>query len=158
MFVAASSRLPILVDGRNSFKKKEHQAQPEQHASPLRSYAWESAAGILNLFPPPISFALINLDDSGVTRVALADRLVPGFGPGVWLLVFAGSRCHPGCPGRHRLDPRRGGLLPAVVGAVYAGQVSACRAQSRCQQVVNASFHGQVRLIFSTRLRACRTS
>lgn len=34
-----------------------------------------------------------------------------------------------------------------------AGQAGAARAHSRCQQVVNASFRGQVRLIFSTGAR-----
>ena len=39
-----------------------------------------------------------------------------------------------------------------------AGQAGAGRAHSRCQQVRNASLQGQVRLIFSTRARAWRTS
>ncbi len=39
-----------------------------------------------------------------------------------------------------------------------AGQVGAGRAHSRRQQARNASFQGQVRLIFSMRARAWRTS
>jgi ABC-type proline/glycine betaine transport system ATPase subunit len=39
-----------------------------------------------------------------------------------------------------------------------AGQAGAGRAQSRCQQARNASFHGQSGLIFRTRPRACRAS
>jgi hypothetical protein len=38
-----------------------------------------------------------------------------------------------------------------------AGQEGSGSADSRCQQVRNASFQGQVRLIFSTRCRAWRT-
>ena len=38
-----------------------------------------------------------------------------------------------------------------------AGQAGSGRAHSRCQQARNASFQGQVRLIFSTRARAWRT-
>ena len=61
-------------------------------------------------------------------------------------------------PGWHRLRLRRGGLLFRVAGTGMAGQAGAGRAHSRCQQVRNASFQGQVRLIFSTRARASRTS
>ena len=45
-----------------------------------------------------------------------------------------------------------------VAGDGVAGQAGAGRAHSRCQQARNASFQGQVRLIFSTRARAWRTS
>ena len=45
-----------------------------------------------------------------------------------------------------------------VVGTGVAGQAGAGRAHSRCQQATKASFQGQVRLIFSTRARAWRTS
>jgi hypothetical protein len=58
--------------------------------------------------------------------------------------------------GEHRLRLRRGGLLSGLQGGV-AGQVGAGRAYSRCQQAGNASFQGQVRLIFRTRARAWRT-
>jgi hypothetical protein len=44
-----------------------------------------------------------------------------------------------------------------VAGADGAGQAGG-RAQSRCQQVRNASFQGQSGLIFKTRSRACRAS
>ena len=45
-----------------------------------------------------------------------------------------------------------------VAGTGVAGQAGAGRAHSRCQQARNASFQGQVLLIFSTRARAWRTS
>jgi hypothetical protein len=54
-------------------------------------------------------------------------------------------------------DCAGGGLLSGSKGRV-AGQEGAGRAHSRCQQVRKASFQGQVRLIFSTRARAWRTS
>ena len=45
-----------------------------------------------------------------------------------------------------------------VAGTGVAGQAGAGRTHSRRQQARNASFQGQVRLIFSTRARAWRTS
>ena len=53
------------------------------------------------------------------------------------------------CAGAASFPGRRGGA---------AGQAGAGRAHSRCQQVRNASFQGQVRLIFRMRARAWRTS
>ena len=101
--------------------------------------------------------AVTDLDDSGGRRGWLlmvlcrfSAVLSGSRGPGGW-------RCCPMCSGRHRLRLRRGGLLSGVAGTVLTGQAGAGRAHSRCQQVRNASFHGQVRLIFSTRARAWRT-
>ena len=53
------------------------------------------------------------------------------------------------CAGAASFPGGRGGV---------AGQAGAGRAHSRCQQARNASFQGQVRLIFSTRARAWRAS
>ena len=87
------------------------------------------------------------LDDSGGGRVWVSRLVVPGFGPGIRFFVSAGvARC-PMCPGQHRLDPRRGGPPSWVAEMVRAGQLGAGRLHSRCQQVTNASFQGQVRLI-----------
>jgi hypothetical protein len=65
-----------------------------------------------------------------------------------------GVRGVPGVPG-----PAPAPTAPAlssfrVAGVVRAGQVSAGRAQSRCQQVRNASAHGQVSLMARVRWRA----
>src|SRR6266851_387114 len=59
----------------------------------------------------------VSLDDSGGGLRLVTDRVVPVFGRGVWLVVPGGWRCCPMCSGRHRLRPRRGGLLSGVVGA-----------------------------------------
>ena len=61
------------------------------------------------------------------------------------------------CSGWHRLRLRRVTSF-RVAEAGVAGQAGAGRAHSRCQQARNASFQGQVRLIFSMRARAWRTS
>jgi hypothetical protein len=88
----------------------------------------------------------------------VTDRVAPVFGGFVW-----------------SADSRRVAVLPDVLGAGtgsdrageppfscrrdgVAGQARAGRAHSRSQQARNASFQGQVRLIFSTRPRAWRTS
>ena len=72
-----------------------------------------------------------------------------------WLRCVAAS---PGALGSASAPTAPGRLLSVVAGTVAAGQLGAGRAQIRCQQVVKASFQGQVALILSTRLRACRTS
>ena len=88
----------------------------------------------------------------------VTDRVVPVFGRFVWL---AGSRRVVVLP-----DVLGGGTgsdcagVPPFLGRRdgMAGQAGAGSAHSRAQQVRNASFHGQVRLIFSTRARAWRAS
>ena len=80
-----------------------------------------------------------------------------------FLAVSSGSRipggwqCCPMCSGRAPAPTAPGGLLPCRRDGV-AGQAGAGRANSRSQQAKNASFQGQVRLIFSTQARAWRTS
>lgn len=67
----------------------------------------------------------------------------------------------PGSLGRAaipRAAMRAGLLLLGSAGRVRDGQVGAGRAQSRCQQVRKACFHGQVELIFTIRRRAGVTS
>src|SRR5205823_2584706 len=88
------------------------------------------------------------------------DRLlivsVPGFGCGV-CLVSAGRRVvPPGVPGLAPAPTAPGLASFRVAGVIGAGQAGAGRAHSRCQQVRNASFHGQLGLIFRTRWRAWR--
>jgi len=80
--------------------------------------------------------------------------LLPGFGCGVCLAGGGGRAAVPGVPGCAPGSDGAGDVLLSVVGVVRAGQAGAGKAQSRCQQVRNASFHGQSGLIFSTRRRA----
>ena len=105
-----------------------------------------------------IDASLPNLDDSGGRRGWLLIVLCRFSAVVSGSPVSGGWRCCPMCSGRHRLRLRRGGLLSGVAGTVRTGQVGAGRAHRRCQQARNASFQGQVRLIFSTRARAWRTS
>jgi hypothetical protein len=88
----------------------------------------------------------------------VTDRVVPVFGSGNWLAgsrrVAVLARCARGGTGS---DCAGAGSFPGRRDAV-AGQAGAGRAHSRSQQVTKASFQGQVRLIFSTRARAWRTS
>jgi hypothetical protein len=72
----------------------------------------------------------------------------------VFLAGGGAARCAPGgtgsdCAAVASFPGRRSGV---------AGQAGAGRAHSRCQQVVNGSFQGQVRLFFSTLARAWRVS
>ena len=88
---------------------------------------------------------------------SVTDRVVPVFGGCIWFAcsrrMADGPMCSGGtgsdCAGEASFPGRRDGV---------AGQAGAGRAHSRCQQARNASFQGQVRLIFSTRARAWRTS
>jgi len=81
---------------------------------------------------------------AGFRRLYLAQMsAADGGGPDV--LGGTGSDC----AGAASFPGRRDGV---------AGQAGAGRAHSRSQQARNASFQGQVRLIFSTRERAWRTS
>ena len=95
----------------------------------------------------------INLDDSGCRRGLLLIVLCR------FSAVVAGWRVAvlPDVLGAAPTPTAPGGLLPGR-GDGVAGQAGAGRADSRCQQARNASFQGQVRLIFSTRARAWRTS
>jgi hypothetical protein len=98
-----------------------------------------------------------SLNDSGVGRGWLLIVFRRVFRGGVWSTwpqVWRMARCARG----HRLLLRRGRPPFRVAGTGVAGQAGAGRAHSRCQQARNASFQGQVRLIFSTRARAWRTS
>jgi hypothetical protein len=84
----------------------------------------------------------------------VTDRVVPVFGGGSWLAGGGAARCArdgtgSDCAGR---PPFR------VAGTGWLGQAGAGRTHSRRQQARKASFQGQVRLIFSTRARAWRTS
>lgn len=97
--------------------------------------------------------AHISLDDSGCPRGLLLivlcrfSAVVAGWRVAV-LPDVLGVAPAPTAPGRP----------PSCRGTEVAGQAGAGRAHSRCQQARNASFQGQVRLIFSTRARAWRTS
>ncbi len=107
-------------------------------------------------------------------------RLAPVFGPSldhpgggrVWLLIvlvsvfdfhvrFPCAGGVRGLPGRAQVrtgSDRAGMASFRVAGVVRAGHAGAGRAEMRCQQVMNAVFHGQSRLIFRVRRRAWRTS
>ena len=84
--------------------------------------------------------------------------LVPVFGSAVCLLSGGGRVVVPGVPGCAPAPTAPGCASSPVAGADGAGQAGAGRAQSRCQQVRNASFQGQSGLIFRTRSRAWRAS
>jgi hypothetical protein len=84
--------------------------------------------------------------------------LVPGFGCGVCLGGVGGRVVVPGVPGCAPAPTAPGCVSSPVAGVAGAGQVGAGSAQSRCQQVRNASFQGQSVLIFRTRSRAWRAS
>ena len=79
--------------------------------------------------------------------------LVPDFGSGVGLLP-GGRAVMPGKPGRAPAPTAPGWSSSHVDGMVRAGHAGAGRAHSRCQQPMNASFHGQSGLIFRNRCRA----
>ena len=64
----------------------------------------------------------------------------------------------PGMPGCAPAPTAPGWSSFPVVRAVCAGHEGAGRAQSRCQQARNASFHGQSVLMARTRCRAWRAS
>ena len=84
--------------------------------------------------------------------------LVAGFGCVVCLFSGGGRVVVPGVPGCAPAPTAPGCVSCSAAGADGAGQAGAGRAQSRCQQVRNASFQGQPGLIFRTRSRACRAS
>jgi hypothetical protein len=89
-----------------------------------------------------------------VLEVRLLIVLVPGFGCGVCLAVGAGRPVVPGVPGCAPAPTAPGWSSFRAAGAVCAGQAGADRAQSRCQQMRNASFQGQSGLILRMRWRA----
>ena len=84
--------------------------------------------------------------------------LVPGFGSSVWLLSERRRQVLPGVPGCAPAPTAPGRFSFRVDGMFRAGQAGAGMAHSRCQQVRNASFHGQSALILRTRCRAWRAS
>jgi hypothetical protein len=96
----------------------------------------------------------IGLDDSGYRRGPLLmvlcrfSAVVAGWRVAM-LPDVLGAAPAPTAPGR---PPFR------VAGTGWLGHAGAGRAHSRHQQARKASFQGQVRLIFSTRARAWRTS
>jgi hypothetical protein len=83
---------------------------------------------------------------------------VPVFYRGVWLTGFRWVAVLPDVLGAGTGSDRAGAAsFPGRRDGV-AGQAGSGRAHRRCQQARNASFQGQVRLIFSMRARAWRTS
>src|SRR6266487_3124568 len=80
--------------------------------------------------------------------------LVPGLGAGVCLDFADGSVVLPSVPGLAPAPTAPGCCSFRDAGTDGAGQVGAGRVRRRCQQVRNASFHGQSGLIFKTRCRA----
>jgi hypothetical protein len=87
-------------------------------------------------------------------RAGLLIVLVPGFGRDVCLLCERRRAALPGVPGCAPAPTAPGWFSFRAAGAVGAGQAGAGRAHSRCQQVRNASFHGQPGLILRMRWRA----
>jgi hypothetical protein len=80
--------------------------------------------------------------------------LVPGFGRGVCLLSDRWQAVRARCAGRAPAPTAPGWFSFRAVGTVGAGQPGPGRTHSRCQQVRNASFHGQPGLILRMRWRA----
>ena len=81
---------------------------------------------------------------------------LPGFGWSVCLAGGGGRAAVPGVPGCAPAPTAPGWSSFCVGGVVRAGQAGAGRAQSRCQQVRNASFQGQSGLMVRVRCRAWR--
>jgi hypothetical protein len=100
----------------------------------------------------------INLNDSGGRRGWLLIVLCRFSAVLSGCLVSRRVAALPDVPGAAPAPTAPGWPPFRVAGTGMAGQAGAGRAHSRCQQVRNASFQGQVRLIFSTRARAWRTS
>ena len=102
------------------------------------------------------AFQAISLNDSGRGEVGYRSCCA-GFRRWCLVRIFPAGRGAARCA--------RGGTGSDCAGVAsfpgrgdgVAGQAGSGRAQSRCQQARNASFQGQVRLIFSTRARAWRT-
>ena len=82
--------------------------------------------------------------------------LLPGFGLGVCLAGEGVRVVVPGVPGCAPAPTAPGCASSLVAGVVRAGQAGAGRAQSRCQQVRKASFHGQSGLMARVLWRAWR--
>ena len=104
-----------------------------------------------------IATSSTNLDDSGAGWDWLLIVSCPFSAVLSGWLVPGGWAALPDVLGWHRFRLCRAVSFPGRRGGV-AGQAGAGRAHSRCQQARNAPFQGQVRLIFSTRARAWRTS
>ena len=88
---------------------------------------------------------------------AFTDCVVPVFGCGVWLMGFRRVAVLPGVPVAAPAPTVPGRAPFRVARDGVAVQAGSNRAHNHCQQVKNACFQGQVRLIFSTRARAWRT-
>ena len=84
-------------------------------------------------------------------------RVAPVFGGCIWFRCSQRMAARPDVLGGTGSDCAGAASFPGRRDGV-AGQAGAGRAHSRCQQARKASFQGQVRLIFSTRARAWRTS
>ena len=105
-----------------------------------------------------LAFAASLTSMSQARRAWLLFVLVPVFDLHVRLASGGRRAVLPGVPGSAPAPTAPGCSSFGVDGAAGAGQVGAGRAQSRCQQVRNASFHGQSGLILRIRWRAWRTS
>jgi hypothetical protein len=105
----------------------------------------------------PYSPSRTNLDHSGVGRAWLLIVPVSAFAHHVRLGPVRWQGVLPRCARAGAGSDRAGVASFRVPGMVRAGQAGAGRADTRCQQVRNASFHGQSGLIFRVRWRACRT-
>ena len=119
--------------------------------------AFQVSAGFVPLGGNTV-YTRASLDHPGGGRVWLLIALVSVFDLYVRFPCAGGVR---GLPGRARVRTGSDRARMAsfrVAGVVRAGHAGAGRAEMRCQQVMNAVFHGQSRLIFRVRRRAWRTS
>jgi len=135
----ANSARGVTIDKRG-IREAAHKSVYKPHAEgpfPVR----ERASG------------LGSLNDSGVGRGWLLIVLCRVFGGCIWFACPGRMADGPVCPGGTGSDCAGVASFPGCRGQV-AGQAGAGRVHSRCQQARNASFQGQVRLIFSTRCRA----
>lgn len=99
--------------------------------------------------------ALLTLTSIGQGALGVVtDCAVARFRCGVCLLSGRRQPVLPGVPGWVSAPTAPGWFCFRSVRYVAAGQVGAGRAQSRCQHVRNACFHGQSGLISRMRRRA----
>jgi hypothetical protein len=125
-----------------------------------RQVRWTSLCrqGNTDVYAPAAGTHVLNLDHPGAGRVWLLIVLVSVFDFHVRFRGSAGVRDDPGVPGCAPVPTAPGWPPFRVAGMADAGQAGAGRAEIRCQQVTNASFHRQSRLILRVRRRAWRTS
>jgi hypothetical protein len=83
---------------------------------------------------------------------------MPGLWPVIWFLSGCGRGVVPGMPGCAPAPTVPECSSFRVAGVVRADQADAGNAHSRCQQVRNASFHGQLVLMARVRCRAWQAS